>query len=162
MTPKPFTAPRGLYNPDNENRVFDDNIAKTIFYARSDMILRGRPALVALDEIERGITRVIDSTLFIIRDSRGKRVYGNYSTEDGLKILQNKIERGEFIVGPCIIDEDGDRITAVMVDDKYCFVSDLAMDEAGLKPMRDISIHDNRIFEERVNARIRNREVRED
>jgi hypothetical protein len=148
-----------MYNPDNENRIFDD-IAKTIFYARSDMILRGRPVLVALDEIERGITRVIDSTLFIIRDTLGKRVYGNYSTEDGLEILQNKIERGEFIVGPCIYDEDGDRITAVMVDDKYCFLSELAMDEAGLKPLR-VDFHDNRTLEERVNAR-RNREVRED
>jgi|GEM_PF-3400023 hypothetical protein len=149
-----------MYNPENENRIFDDDIAKTIFYARSDMILRGRPALVALDEIERGITRVIDSTLFIIRDTLGKRVYGNYSTEDGLEILQNKIERGEFIVGPCIYDEDGDRITAVMVDDKYCFLSELAMDEAGLKPLR-VDFHDNRTLEERVNAR-RNREVRED
>jgi hypothetical protein len=149
-----------MYNPENENRIFDDDIAKTIFYARSDMILRGRPALVALDEIERGITRVIDSTLFIIRDTLGKRVYGNYSTEDGLEILQNKIERGEFIVGPCIYDEDGDRITAVMVDDKYCFLSELAMDEAGLKPLR-VDFHDNRALEERVNAR-RNREVRED
>lgn len=149
-----------MYNPDNENRIFDDDIAKTIFYARSDMILRGRPALVALDGIERGITRVIDSTLFIIRDDIGKRVYGNYSTEDGLKILQNKIEREEFIVGPCIYDEDGDRITAVMVDDKYCFLSELAMEEAGLKPMR-VEFHDNSTLEERVNAR-RNREVRED
>jgi hypothetical protein len=149
-----------MYNPENENRIFDDDIAKTIFYARSDMILRGRPVLVALDEIERGITRVIDSTLFIIRDTLGKRVYGNYSTEDGLEILQNKIERGEFIVGPCIYDEDGDRITAVMVDDKYCFLSELAMEEAGLKPLR-VDFHDNRTLEERVNAR-RNREVRED
>jgi hypothetical protein len=149
-----------MYNPENENRIFDDDIAKTIFYARSDMILRGRPALVALDEIERGITRVIDSTLFIIRDTLGKRVYGNYSTEDGLEILQNKIERGEFIVGPCIYDEDGDRITAVMVDDKYCFLSELAMEEAGLNPLR-VDFHDNRTLEERVNAR-RNREVRED
>lgn len=148
-----------MYDKNNENRIFDD-IAKTIFYARSDMILRGRPVLVALDEIERGITRVINSTLFIIRDTLGKRVYGNYSTEDGLKILQNKIERGEFIVGPCIYDEDGDRITAVMVDDKYCFLSELAMDEAGLKPLR-VDFHDNRTLEERVNAR-RNREVRED
>lgn len=150
-----------MYNPDNENRIFDDDIAKTIFYARSDMILRGRPALVALDGIERGTISVIDSTLFIIRDPIGKRAYGNYSTEEGLKILQNKIKRGEFVVGPCIYDEDGDRITAVMVDDVYCFVSDLAMSEAGLKPMR-VEFNDTRTLEERVNASIRNREVRED
>lgn len=85
-----------MYNPENENRIFDDDIAKTIFYARSDMILRGRPVQVALDEIERGITPVIESTLMIIKNDVGKRVYWNYSTEDGLKILQSKIERGEF------------------------------------------------------------------
>jgi hypothetical protein len=150
-----------MYNPENENRIFDDDIAKTIFYARSDMILRGRPVLIALDEIERGIIRVIDSTLFIIKDTLGKRVYGNYSTEDGLKILQSKIERGEFIVGPCIFDEDGDKITSVMVDNECCFVSDLAMDEAGLKPMR-VEFHDNSTLEERVNASMRNKELRED
>jgi hypothetical protein len=149
-----------MYNPDNVNKIFDDNIAKTIFYARSNLILRGRPVQVALDMIDRGITRVMDSTLFIIRDPIGKRVYGNYSTEEGLKILQSKIERGEFVVGPCIYDEDGDRYTAVMVDDGYCFLSDLAMEEAGLKPMR-VEFHDNSTLEERVNAR-RNREVRED
>ena len=150
-----------MYNPENENRIFDEDIAKTIFYARSDMILRGRPVQVALDEIDRGITPVIESTLMIIKNNVGKRVYGNYSTEDGLKILQSKIERGEFIVGPCIFDEDGDMITSVMVDDEYCFVSDIAMDEAGLKPMY-VEFHDNSTLEERVNASIRTRELRED
>jgi hypothetical protein len=150
-----------MYNPNDVNRIFDDNLPKTIFYARSDMILRGRPVLVALDMIERGKTRVFDSILFIIKDSRGRQVFGNYSTEEGLKILQSKIERGEFMVGPCIYDEDGDRITSVMVDDVYCFVSDLAMSEAGLKPMR-VEFNDTRTFEERVNARIRNIELRGD
>jgi hypothetical protein len=133
-----------MYDKNNENRIFDDNLPKTIFYARSDMILRGRPVLVALDMIERGTIRVIDSALMVIKDDIGRRVWGNYSPEDGLKILKSKIERGEFVVGPCIYDEDGDRYTAVMVDDGYCFLSDLAMKEAGLKPMR-VEFNDRRI-----------------
>lgn len=132
-----------MYNQENENKVFDDNLPKTIFYARSDLILRGRAVLAALDMIERGTINVIDSALMVIKDDIGKCVGCNYSTEDGLKILQNKIKRGEFVVGPCIYDEDGDRITAVMVDDGYCFLSDLAMKEAGLKPMR-VEFNDRR------------------
>lgn len=144
-----------MYNKDNENKIFDDDIAKTIFYGRSDIILRGRAVEIALDEIERGRVGLVESLLMEIKNGCGKRVYGNYSTENGLKILHSKIENGEFVVGPCIYDEDGDMITTFMSDDGECyFASSLAMEEAGLKPL-EVEFFDNRSLEERVNESIR-------
>lgn len=140
-----------MYNKDNENKIFDTDIAKTIFYGRSDIILRGRAVEIALDEIESGRVRLVESLLMEIKNECGKRVYGNYSTEDGLKILHSKIKNGEVIIGPCLYDEDGDMITTFMSDDGECyFASREAMEEAGLKPLK-VEFFDNRSLEEQVN-----------
>ncbi len=122
---------------ENMNRVDENDLAKTIFFARTDLILTGSRVIATIfDQIEEDDIRVANSLSGIVRDNVGRR---NYS--DVAEKIKEKIENGEIRAGPCIYGEDYEVITAVMIFDEYnnineyFFLSGEALEEFELKPI---------------------------